>query len=61
MNDRKLELAGRLAAQPRVDSIRCSTEAGSAQIEMASGGAVRLDREVGGGAALVLRRRRRGG
>jgi transketolase len=29
MDDKKLELSGRLAAQLRVDSIRCSTEAGS--------------------------------
>jgi transketolase len=29
MDDKKFELAGRLAAQLRVDSIRCSTEAGS--------------------------------
>jgi len=29
MDDNMLELAGRLAAQLRVDSIRCSTEAGS--------------------------------
>ena len=29
MDDKMLELAGRLATQLRVDSIRCSTEAGS--------------------------------
>jgi transketolase len=29
MDDDKIELTGRLAAQLRVDSIRCSTEAGS--------------------------------
>lgn len=30
MDDAKIELAGRLAAQLRVDSIRCSTEAAPA-------------------------------